>query len=87
MHLLEYPGNVYRNLHKGKAEFIEHRLGTQYRGCVVELGVDRMVATDPTDRYPESCTICAQPVAWNEGLCDYCHLLLHGEETLDTSLL
>ena len=76
MYLLEYPGNIYLNHHKGKAEFVEHRLGSQYRGYMVELGTNRTVATDPSDVYPDPvppCVLCGKPSAtYLEEVCLDC---------------
>lgn len=72
-YLLHNPGNAYHNLHKGKAEFIEHRLGSQYRGYQVELGVNQMVATDPLDKLLDPCVLCGKPSEdFLEGLCLDC---------------
>jgi len=90
MYLPEHPGNIYRNLHKGEAEFIEHRLGPQYRGCKVQLGIDRVVATSPEDTLPEECMICGDPVLHpddNAFLCRQCAYEQDQGDEFDTTLL
>ena len=86
-YLPQHPGNAYRLLPGGKAEFIRHRLNNAWVGCQVTVGVDQLVATDPSDPVPPTCLCCEKP-AVEDDLCFSCALTARAaEREADMSLL
>lgn len=81
-YLREYPGNVYRSVGNGRAEFVEHRSNPEYRGCQVPIGDEQEVDLRPGIKEPRQprrsfalrhlCALCGATVRPSLELCEDC---------------
>jgi hypothetical protein len=86
-YLPQHPGNAYRFLGNGQAEFTRHRLNNSWVGCRITVSPDQAVATDPSDPVPDTCLCCHRP-AVEDDLCFMCNLTARAaEREADMSLL
>jgi hypothetical protein len=84
-YLPQHPGNVYRHVSHGtKAEFVEHRLGNQYKGHELTMYPQQLVATEASDYF--CCSLCDVAIPLQADFCLPCHALVY-DQPYDHSLL